>query len=632
MKCWRIVALALAAASLRLATGLANAAPPIPPPADKSFSGVIRLSVDARDVRRGVFAVHETIPMAKAGALVLLYPEWIPGWHAPEGTLDKFAGLKISSGGKPVSWRRDPVNLFAFHVDAPAGELDVDFQFVSPTADSQGAILMTPDAVLVEWQSLVVYPAGHAARRIQVAPSLSLPAGFQFGGALATQSTANGVTVFKPVDLDTLADSPVLAGRYFKRVDLAPGDRVPVFADIIADEPDALEIKDDQLAAHRNLVKQAYALFGSHHYDHYEFLLGLSDKLAGQGTEHHRSSENVTALDYFTGWADTTAERDLLAHEFVHSWNGKFRRGADLLTPSFNVPMQNSLLWVYEGQTQFWGYVLAARSGLWSKEQALDGLAAAIALQSTRAGRAWRPLQDTTNEEIISKRSPQPWPSQQRTEDYYDEGQLIWLDVDMQIREKSAGRKSLDDFGRAFFGVHDGSWTPEPYIFDDVIKALNAVQPNDWAGFLRARLDGVGVDPLPTLERTGYRLIYTESEGDYLKSYGHNHKSTNFAWSLGLVMGEGPQVKEVIWGGPAYDQGLTSGSEIIAVNGVTYSAERLQRAVTGSKTTTKPVELLVKSGDTFRTLAITYHGGLRYPHLERIAGTPDRLGDLLAAK
>jgi predicted metalloprotease with PDZ domain len=620
------------AAGICLATGSAFAAPPIPLPADKPFSGVIKLSVDARDTARGVFAVHETIPMAKAGPLTLLYPEWIPGWHAPEGTIDKFAGLKITSNGKPVTWKRDPLNVFAFHVDAPAGDLDIDFQFLSPVAGKQGAVLMTPDAVLVEWQSVVLYPAGHAAPRIQFAPSLTLPAGFQFGGALETQSSANGVTVFKQTDLDTLADSPILAGRYFKRVDLAPGDEVPVFADIVADEPEALEIKDDQLAAHRNLVKQAYALFGSHHYNHYDFLLGLSDKLDGQGTEHHRSSENVTLLDYFTGWNDTTAERDLLAHEFVHSWNGKFRRGADLLTPNFNVPMQNSLLWVYEGQTQFWGYVLAARSGLWSKEQALDGLAATAALQSTRAGRAWRPLLDTTNEEIISRRSPQPWPSQQRTEDYYDEGQLIWLDIDMRIREKSQGRKSLDDFARAFFGVDDGSWTPKPYVFDDVVKALNAVQPNDWAAYLHGRLDRTGTNPLEGLERTGYRLVYTETEGDYLKSYDHNRKRTNFAYSLGLVMGEGTQVNEVMWGGPAYEQGLTSGSEIIAVNGVAYTVERLQRAITAAKTATKPIELLVKSGDTYRTIAIAYHGGLRYPHFERIPGTPDRLGDLLAPK
>ena len=491
---------------------------------------------------------------------------------------------------------------------------------------------MTPDAVLVEWQSVMIYPAGHAARRIQVAPSLFLPAGFQFGGALERQSSANGLTAFKPVDLDTLADSPILAGRYFKRIDLAPGEATPVFADIIADEPDALEIKDDQLAAHRNLVKQAYALFGSHHYDHYDFLLGLSDKLDGQGTEHHRSSENVTPLDYFTGWSDTTAARDLLAHEFAHSWNGKFRRGADLLTPNFNVPMQNSLLWVYEGQTQLWGYVLAARSGLWSKEQALDGLAATAALQSTRAGRIWRPLLDTTNEEIISKRSPQPWPSEQRTEDYYDEGLLVWLDVDMQIRERSNGKKSLDDFARVFFGVHDGSWTPDPYTFDEVVRTLNSVQAGDWASYLRGRLDGVGVDPLAGLSRGGYRLVYSETEGDFIKSHDHTHKTTTFAYSLGLVMGEGQQVKEVMWGGPAYDQGLTSGSEIIAVNGVTYSAERLQRAVTAAKTSTKPIELLIKSSDVFRTIAINYSGGLRYPKLERIPETPDRLSDLLAPR
>ena len=348
---------------------------------------------------------------------------------------------------------RDPVDVFAFHVDVPAGAttLDVNFQFASPVDNNEGRMVMTPDMLNLQWNAVVLYPAGYFARQIMVEPSVRLPEGWEFATALETAASNGGVTTFKPVPLDTLVDSPMFAGRYFKRLDLDPGGPAPVHLNIVADRAELLEVKPEQLEAHRALVQQAYKLYGSHHYDHYDFLLALTDHMGGIGLEHHQSSENGTVPTYFTEWDKNADTRDLLPHEYTHSWNGKFRRPADLWTPNFNVPMRDSLLWVYEGQTQYWGFVLAARSGLLTKQQTLDAIAATAALYDHRVGREWRALQDTTNDPITAMRRPLPWRSWERSEDYYSEGQLMWLDADTLIREKSGGKRSLDDFARTLF-------------------------------------------------------------------------------------------------------------------------------------------------------------------------------------
>ena len=395
-----------------------------------------------------------------------------------------------------------------------------------------------------------------------------------------------------------------------------------------------LEVKPEQLAIHRALVQQAYKLYGSHHYDHYDFLLALTDHLGDIGLEHHRSSEDSVVPKYFTDWDKTFVGRDLLAHEYTHSWNGKFRRPADLWTPNFNVPMRDSLLWVYEGQTQYWGEVLAARSGLLTKQQTLDAIASVAASYDNRIGRSWRPLQDTTNDPIMVNRRPLSWLSWQRSEDYYSEGQLIWLEADTLIRQRTRGAKSLDDFARTFFGVNNGSFADVTYTFDDVVRALNAVLPSDWAGFLRSRLDGHGPGaPLEGLKRGGYRLIYRDAPSDYSKAVEALRKVNDFSYSLGLAVGKEGNLTTVAWDGPAFKAGLIAGTQLIAVNGASFDADELKDAVTAAaKAGASRIELLVKAGNRYRTVAVDCPGGLRYPHLERVAGSPALLDDILSPR
>ncbi len=472
---------------------------PLPPaiatPQDTPYPGTIELAVDATDLSHHVFRIHEDVPVQQAGDFVLLFPKWIPGNHSPTGPIPTLGGLVIKSGDQRLAWTRDVVQEYAFHINVPQGatSLSVDFDYLSPLDDEkEGRVVMTPNMLDVQWNPEVLYPAGHFARQITLHPKLTLPDGWQYGTALETENATGGHITFKPTTLNTLIDSPVYAGRYSARIDLAPGAATPVHLNIFADRPQDLAISPDQLAKHRALVQQAVRLFGAQHYAHYDFLFALSDALGGVGLEHHQSSEDGVGRDYFTNWDQTAAYRDLLPHEYTHSWNGKFRRPADLWAPNFNVPERDSLLWVYEGQTQFWGQILAARSGLWNHAEALDAIADDAASMQAEIGRLWRPLQDTTNDPVINARRPQPWHSWERQEDYYTEGLLIWLDADTLIREQTNnGAKSLGDFARAFFGIEDGSFVTAPSTSSRMWwHALNGVMPYDWSGFLRTRLDG----------------------------------------------------------------------------------------------------------------------------------------------
>ncbi|HVZ21118.1 MAG TPA: hypothetical protein VG871_08650, partial [Vicinamibacterales bacterium] len=611
---------------------------PMPPavqaPRDVPYPGTLTLSVDATDITRRIFHVHEVVPIAPGAPLVLLFPQWLPGNHAPEGRIDLLGGLQVHAGSTRVDWTRDSANVYAFHVTPPAGaaSLDITFDFESPLLGAQGRQVMTPEMLSLQWNQMLLYPAGYFTRDISIDATLTVPDGWTVATALDRQDTRGNVVVFKRTSLNTLVDSPAVAGRYFKSYDLDPGGPAPVHLDVVADRPELLEAKPEQLQAHRNLVQQAYKLFGSHHYDHYDFLFSLSDHLGGIGLEHHRSSEDGSVPGYFTEWTKNADERDLLSHEYTHSWNGKFRRPADLWTPNYNVPMRDSLLWVYEGQTQYWGEVLAARAGLWTRQQALDQLAIVAATYDMRVGRSWRALQDTTNDPIIAQRRSQPWPSWGRREDYYYEGLLIWLDADTLIREKSNGRKSLDDFAKTFFGIDNGSYVTVTYQFDDVVKALNAVQPYDWAAFLRARLDGHGPGaPLDGFARGGYKLVYTETPSDYFKGVESSRNSTDLTYGLGLATASDGRLTAVMWDSPAFKASLVPGEQITAVNGTAFRGDRLKDAVTQAKTSGH-IDLLVKNGDRFRTVSIPYTGGLRYPHLERTAATPARLDDILAPR
>ena len=628
-------ALIAAGAALAQAPAQMPAPPPeIANPRDAAYPGTLRLTVDATDTVRHIFRVHETVPVTGAGPMMLLYPRWLPGTHAPTGRIDQLAGLSIRAGNQRLDWSRDSVEVYAFHVNVPAGvtALELDFQILTATDADQGRNVITPDMLNIEWNAVALYPAGYYTRGITIQPSVKLPEGWQFGTALETASTAAGATTFKPVPFDTFVDSPMFAGRNFKRVELSSSP-VRVSLNVVADSPELLEMKPEGIEAHKNLVSQAYKLYGAHHYDHYDFLLSLSNQMGGIGLEHHRSSENGTVPTYFTEWDKNADTRDLLPHEFTHSWNGKFRRPADLWTATFNLPMRDSLLWVYEGQTQYWGYVLAARSGMLTKQQALDAIAATAAAYDNRKGREWRPLQDTTNDPIAQNRRPIPWRSWQRAEDYYSEGELVWLDADTLIREMSKGQKSLDDFARAFFGVNNGSYEPLTYTFDDVVKTLNGVQPNDWAKFLRARLDAVGGEaPLDGISRGGYRLIYNDTPTDFFRASETRRRITDLTYSLGMVIGREARVTDVLWEGPAFKAGLTVGTQIVAVNGIAFDADRMKAVVKDSKTARGPIQLIVKNGERYRTIPLDYHAGLRYPHLERVGGGEARLDAILTAK
>ena len=611
--------------------------PLVPTPVDKPYAGTVSLSVDLTNVNDRVLNVHETIPV-KPGEITLLYPEWLPGTHSPSNRVANMAGLVATADGRPVSWLRDRVNMWAFHIDVPKGgtTLELNFQYLAPVNPQQGRI--STKIADVTWNSVLLYPAGYFARRIQFAAELRLPEGWKFASSLEVKSQNGNVVQFKDTALNTLIDSPVYAGVNYKRVDLSTGPDNPVYLDVFADKPEQLEITPEELQYHKNLVIQAQKLFNSRHYDHYDFLFSLSDTVGGKGLEHHQSSEDGTRANYFTDWLAGVGGRALLPHEYAHSWNGKFRRPANLWTANFNEPMQNDLLWVYEGLTDYYGNVLTARSGMCTPEQTRDVLAQIAANFEISPGRTWRSLEDTTSQPIISSHgaTPQSWPSWQRSYDYYPESDLIWLDADTIIRGRSNGQKSLDDFAKLFFGINNGSYITVTYTLEDLVKALNTVEPYDWAEFFRARVYEVSPQvPMNGITQGGYRLVYNDNEPEWMKHVDPSH-GTSFTTSLGFELtGEdgdrsGNAIANVWWDSPAFKAGMTPEMQLQGVNDQTFSVSNLREAILAAEKSNAPIKLLVKRGKEFLTLNIDYHGGLRYPHLERVESMPDRLDAILA--
>jgi predicted metalloprotease with PDZ domain len=631
-----ILLLLLASTAASAAPVPAPPSPPLPPPQDRPYPGQIEVMVDATNLDQHIMQVIETIPVPEGDRPILLFPKWLPGNHGPTGPIASLAGLVVTADGKTVPWQRDSVDIGAFHIDVPAGTkaIKAAFQFLSPLDNASARVVMTPNMVEVEWRPEILFPAGYYQRDIQVRASIKLPPNFQYATALDTDHADGGAVTFKPVPLETLLDSPVLAGRYFSRVDLAPGSAAPVHMDIVADRAKDLVIKPEDLQAHRNLVTQAARNFGSHHYDHFDFLFSVSSDMGDIGLEHQRSNEVGADADYFTDPQKSAPFRELLPHEYTHSWNGKFMRPADLWSPDdHSVPERDSLLWMYEGQTDYWGQVLAARSAIINAAQFRDILALEAAqLDRATPGRSWRNLQDTTNDPIISWHKPSPWHSWSRFGDYYPEGLLVWLDADTLIRQLSGDKKSLSDFARAFFGVDDGDWVTHTYTFEDVVHGLNQVQPHDWAGFLRTRLDGHEHGaPLDGITRGGWKLTYTDTKSPIEKTLDGLRKSTDLTYSLGLSVGGDGTIRGVLWGGPAFTAGLAPGNKIAAVNGLALeSVDVLTDAIAAARSADAPIELLLRDGARYRTVSIPYHDGLRYPHLERIPNTPDRLGAILA--
>ena len=581
--------------------------------------------------------MHETIPI-KGRDITLLYPEWLPGTHSPSNPARELAGLIVTANGKRIPWVRDRVDMYAFHVEAPkdATMLDINFQYLAPQDPKRGRI--SAKFADVTWNSVLLYPAGYFSRDIKFETAIRLPEAWQFACSLDVKSQNGNLVQFKETTLNTLVDSPLYAGVNFKRLDLSTGPDNPVYLDVFADKPADLEITPEELQYHKNLVIEAQKLFNSHHYDRYDFLFSVSDIVSGKGLEHHQSSEDGSRANYFTDWGAGVAGRALLPHEYTHSWNGKFRRPADLWTPNFNVPMRNDLLWVYEGLTDYYGNVLTARSGMRAPEQARDVFAQIAAGFEISPGRTWRSLQDTTNEPIISSRFvPGTWQSWQRSYDYYPESDLIWLDADTKIRELSGGKKSLDDFAKLFFGIDNGSYITVTYTFDDIVKALNTVQPYDWAGLLRTRVYEVNPNvPENGFTQGGYRLVYNDNEPEWLKK-AESVRGVSFATSLGFSVKSdisGPDshggIDQVWWDSLAFKAGITPDMQLQAVNDQKYTPAVLRETILAAEKSQEPIKLLLKRGDEFVTISLDYHGGMRYPHLERVETTPDRLDAILA--
>jgi predicted metalloprotease with PDZ domain len=605
--------------------------PPIPVAADVKAAGTMTVDVDATDTRRGILRVRQTVPVAGPGPLVLLYPEWITGNHAPRGQIEKLAGLVIRAGGQTLAWTRDPVNVHAFHVTVPQGArtLELAFQFVSATEADQGRVVVTEAMMNLQWQSLTLYPAGIYTRNLPVTPRVTYPPQWKAGTALRPAET-NGDTVrYQTVDYETLVDSPIFAGRHFRAEPL--GNNVTL--NIVADEAKYLAATPGQIAAHRRLVDQAVKLFGTRSWDHYDFLLALTDEMGAIGVEHHRSSENGVNPEYLTEWDAGPGRRNLLPHELAHSWVGKHRRPKGHDVKDFATPLVNDLMWVYEGQDQLWGYVLGARSGIFSKQETLDALASILAALDARKGREWRSVADTTRDPVITARRPKGWVSWQRSEDYYNEGLSIWLEADTLIRGKTGGRKGLDDFASAFFGTKDGDWSVKFFDLDEVVATLNGVAAHDWARFLADRVSANGVRPAAdVLAGTSYRLAWSEEATPFYRDAEKRAGEVNLTFSLGMIVGKGGHLTQVIWDGPAFNAGLTTAAEIVAVDGRTYSETALREAVTAAKGGREPIRLIVKTGTRVREVAIPWTGGHRYPRLEKTTNGEGNLDRLLAPR
>lgn len=599
----------------------------IPVAQDIPYPGVLEVSVDATDLKQRIYYVEQIVPVAGPGRLTLMLPKWIPAKHRIFGSIRALAGLTIRAGDKIIPWKRDDVDVYAFHVEVPTGvdALDLKFQFLSPTESNQGRIVTTPDMLNLQWWDMVLYPAGYYTRQIRITPTVTFPKEWAAATSLDLKSRDGNRFVYETTTIDVLIDSPMFAGRYYRHEALSDSVNLHLFAD----KPEELAATDEQIDFHRELVNQASLLFGGQHYGEYEFLVAISDTIGGIGLEHQSSSENQVDPGYFTDW-EKAPDRTLLPHEMVHSWNGKYRRPADMWTPDFHTPMRNNLLWVYEGQTQFWGEILAARSGMKTKQETLDRFASTAASYSERPGRTWRPLADTTLDPLIAARQSRGWTSWQRTEDYYNEGLLIWLDADSLIREQTDGAKSLDDFASKFFGVNDGDLGQLTYTFDDVVADLNAVHAFDWEPWLRQRVEETNTQaPLDGLTRGGYRLIFTAEPSAYFKQSEGKHKYTELSYSLGLRVKNDGTVTDVIWDSLAFDAGLAKGNQIVAINNRAYDADALKKLI---KTKSSPFSLLVKAGDLYRTIEINYTGGLRYPVLEKVDETDGWLDILLAPR
>jgi predicted metalloprotease with PDZ domain len=603
--------------------------------ATKPPAPTITLAVDASDAPRKIFHAQLTIPAAP-GVLTLYYPKWIPGEHGPTGPIEELAGLKFAANGQGLKWRRDLLDGWTFHVDVPAGvsAVNASLDFISPTGNAgiyTGGASATDKMTVLSWNTVLLYPTGWPSDDITYQASLRLPEGWKFGSPLPVASQSGAEIKFNSVSLTTLVDSPVIAGEYLRVVPLNQNPLQEM--DIAADSPADLDVAQDQLDPYKNLTVQALKLFGAQHFRDYHFLYSLSNHVAHFGLEHHESNDSRSSERSLVDADQRLLASGLLSHEYVHSWNGKYRRPADLTTPDYEQPMQDDLLWVYEGLTSYLGDTLSARSGIRTPDQFRDNLALIAAQLNHVPGRTWRNLQDTADGVPSMQNAPPQWESWRRTLDYYDEDVLNWLWVDTIIRQQTHGQKSMDDFCHLFQGGKSGPPEVKTYTFDDVVNTLNQVAPYDWRGFWTERLTNHGPGaPLTGIEQSGWKLVYNETPSELAEALKHEHKEINAEYSIGLLLNESGTIVDTVEGMVAAKAGIGPGMKVVAVNGRRFSADTLSAALKAGKNNSAPLELLVENTDYFKTYKLDYHGGEQYPHLVRDESKPDMLTEIITAR
>jgi predicted metalloprotease with PDZ domain len=596
----------------------------------------IEVLVDATQAPQKILHAKLEIPV-RSGPLTLYYPEWIPGEHMPDGPITNLAGLEFTANGQKIPWRRDLVDMFAFHLDIPqntnALDIALDFLLSAPLSGYTAGASATAYLDTISWNQLILYPLNTPPSQLLFKPSVRLPVGWQFASALAGAQQAGDIVGFAPVAMDKLVDSPLIAGKYFRKVDLTPGATPDVEIDMAADSQNALNMPSDTEKHFRKLIAEAQVEFGAAHYDDYHFLLSLSDSVAHFGVEHRESSDDRDSERSLTDDAEKIDFAGLLAHEYVHSWNGKFRRPVGLATQNYQEPMKDDLLWVYEGLTQYLGEVLTARSGLRSPDLAQELIAQVAAQADYRAGRQWRPLQDTADGEPAFGDSIQEWINWRRGTDYYEEGELLWLDVDGTLRRLTNDKKSVDTFAKSFFSGPAGDVPIETYTFDDVVSALNSLAPYDWARFLRDRLEET---PPPTadesVENSGWKLVYTDQKNRMDANSDWLTRWLTYTYSIGILVSTDGYVGDVVHGGPAYKAGLGPGMRITSVNGRNFSDDNLRDAIRAAQNSPAPITVSAINGHQAQDYAVDYHAGLRFPHLERDGSRPDYLSEILAPR
>jgi len=599
----------------------------------QTAAGPIRIDVDETRAPQKILHTHLEMPV-QPGPLVLYYPEWIPGEHMPDGPIVDMAGLKFTAGGKNLPWRRDLLDMFAFRLNVPDGvnslEIDFDFLLTAPTSGYSAGASATAFLNMLSWNQVVLYPKGYDVANLTCVPSLRMPAGWKFGTALPVAKQDGETIDFSPVSLEALVDSPVLTGRYFRVIDLTPGQTPRHEMDIAADSQAALAMTPETQAHLHQLVAEAGTLFGSRHYRDYHFLLTLSDDVAHFGLEHHESSDDRTRERSLIDESARIEFAGLLPHEYVHSWNGKYRRPADLISPDYHQPMQDDLLWVYEGLTEYLGEVLTSRSGLRNPQQSHEEIARLAAIFDTEPGRSWRPLQDTADAAVFLYDAGDDWASWRRRVDFYEEGEFLWLDVDTTLRRLTNNQKSLDDFCRQFYGGTSGEPDLKTYMFDDIVATLNRVAPYDWMAFLRSRLDSTSANTLiEATQNSGWKLLYNDQPNEMMDNRDVVRRKVSLNLSIGMTLYDEGSLEDVVHGGPAYNAGIGPGMKVTAVNGKQYSADVLKDAIEAAKSTASPIQLIVANGPQVQTLYVDYHGGLRYPHLVRDDSRPDFLSEIL---